>query len=268
VPGLENSKADGVVRFLRVPAIRCAESADLTNQLDGLLIRKRLQASDKIEQLKVQFLNLYKTIERDPALLFHKCETITQLEGIRHQLASTSQGLDFLIVEMKEIWGRATSFGRLSIEDGIMMLACCGFGNDTARMLYRDVMRTLDYATEGESLNDIMSRIRPGTAADESTERSSAKEIDWSALRKRLLSRTTEELISSLSARRLLVKRAEKLEAETRSGTAAIPDTSDRFSRAETIYERRLYRALGMLFALRGAASHGMKGRELPGLPE
>ena len=184
-------------------------------------------------QFKVQFLNQHREIDSDlDPELSHTGETVAQVEGTRQQLASTSQGLDFLIGEMRNIEGRAILYGRLSMEDGVLMLACCGFGNDTARSTFQFAIRTSNREPcEGDT---------------------------------KFFSTTMKALISSLSGRRVLVKRAEKLEAETQSGSAAKADTFDRFSRAETIYERRMYRALGMLLALRGPASRSMKEHELP----
>jgi hypothetical protein len=60
--------------------------------------------------------------------------------------------------------------------------------------------------------------------------------------------------ISQLKVRKQTLEYAEKWEAKTRSTASILPaDSSDRFSRAETAIERRLYRALGMLLALKSA---------------
>ena len=56
----------------------------------------------------------------------------------------------------------------------------------------------------------------------------------------------------------------EEIEARTRAVTILLPPNSiDRFSRAETAFERRMYRALATLLALRGVAGRGMKLPEL-----
>jgi hypothetical protein len=182
--------------------------------------------------LKVQFFNLHREIGSDPLSFSRVADKITQIEGVRQQLASTSQGLEFLIREMKEIEARGRAFpGGPSIEDDVLMLACCGFGDNMARATFQFIINML------------------------ASERG---DVD-----KKSFSRSMEILLSSLSYRRRLVRRAEKLEGRTRSDITSISNTFDRFSRAETTYERRMYRALGMLLALRSGSSRSMKGREL-----
>jgi len=62
-----------------------------------------------------------------------------------------------------------------------------------------------------------------------------------------------------------LLSALESSQAPRRAAAALVPDdASDRFSRAETAYERRMYRALGMLVAIREAAGRGVKLPELP----
>jgi hypothetical protein len=58
--------------------------------------------------------------------------------------------------------------------------------------------------------------------------------------------------LGRLTARRKGIKLVEAMDAEARPALAVLdPSTSGRFSRAETAVERRMYRALALLAAMR-----------------
>ncbi len=80
------------------------------------------------------------------------------------------------------------------------------------------------------------------------------------------LLKTVRSAIASLKERKETLESVEEIEARTRDVTILLPpDSIDRFSRAETAYERGMYRAISALLALRGPCGRGPK---LPALPE
>jgi hypothetical protein len=67
-----------------------------------------------------------------------------------------------------------------------------------------------------------------------------------------MLSGAIKEAVSQLKRRKQSLEHAEEWEAKTRLAAFIIPaEASDRFLRVETTIERRMYRALVMLLALR-----------------
>ena len=70
--------------------------------------------------------------------------------------------------------------------------------------------------------------------------------------RAQLLAKFFEELIKDLRRRRAGLRLVESYELERRRAVAVLDPTSDRFSRAETVYERRMHRALAALSVVRG----------------
>jgi len=71
-----------------------------------------------------------------------------------------------------------------------------------------------------------------------------------------MLSSSLRDLLHGLRVRKVMLDRAEKWEKGNSLAASIFPaGASDRFSRAETTVERRMYRALVMLLTLRSESS-------------
>lgn len=107
-------------------------------------------------------------------------------------------------------------------------------------------------------------RVEPPTTSknDETTSNETAKEVNSKKATKdaaqrraefaTVLALTIKETLRELTTRKKMLTGLEKLDAETSVTASILPaEAPDRFLRAETTIERRMYRALVMLLALR-----------------
>jgi hypothetical protein len=288
----------------RLQRVRRAESLVLKTRLETSWVRNELRRSEELESLKGRFFNLWGkyVLLSSSQVQQDALEMTPELEEVRRQLASTSEGLEFLIKQMKKLEEAACSRGYLSSESALLMLACCGFGNDFARIAVQLNSMNMKIASTEKSdtskddsskdealrlIRELQSKMKQnrttskatarGPRRDENTEPQSADQSrterdieaelrDASDLNAWVLAGAIYNATSALRLRKRLLSPTEKWEEQTRSAMAIVPaDASDRFSRAETALERRMYRALGMLLAIREGVSRSPQSPQLPG---
>jgi len=248
--------ADVVENRWRRQRVRRAESADLKNRFETLWIRDKLRRSDEIESLKVPFSDLLRkyllAVSSQPP---QDTSTITaKLEEVRQQLAGTSLGVEFLIKRMESVDSEAQAKGQVSPEGLTMILACCGFGNELGQMcLQLNLINVMEFRkTSGAPANETDEQDR--AKAKETGKKGTGEEgpeLD-KGMYTQVLSAAIRVAIHKLKFRKKSLEYAEKWEAKTRSVASIFPaEDSDHFLRAETTIERRMYRALVMLLALR-----------------
>lgn len=287
----------------RLQRVRRAEYLTLKTRLETSWVRNKLRRSEELESLKGRFFNLWEkyVLLSSSQVQQDALEMTPELEEVRRQLASTSEGLEFLIKQMKKLEEAARSRGYLSSESALLMLACCGFGNDFARIAVQLNSMNMKIASKEKSdtskddsskdeairlIRELQSKMKQNRTTSKATPRGprrgenresqsadqGMKERDIEAelrdaadLNVWVLAGAIENATSSLRLRKKLLSPTEEWENQTSKATAIVPaDASDRFSRAETALERRMYRALGMLLAMREGAS---RGPQLPQLP-
>jgi hypothetical protein len=254
------------------------------------LQREYLLRSEELESLTARFFNRCEKYAAVPSSQtgMDVLDLADELTEIRRELASTADGLQFLIKQLKGLERIAKSDGYFSRENASRMLACCGFGNELARACFRQLInarlfeKTVTSKRSGTSEDDETIRLARKLQSDaerlnsdkkeskaEDQPQSDSESAAASELDRGEDAQVLVELIKGVTAplrlRRIWLSRLERSEERTRNAAAIVPaDVSDRFSRAETALERRMYRALGMLMAVREAAS---QGSQLPQLP-
>ena len=289
--------ADFVEHRWRLQRVRRAETWDLNSRLSVRSLRDKLGRSYKIESLKARFLHRCKTYgllssSKSPLEVLKVAD---ELEEIRRKLASTSVGIAFLNEQMGRLVSVAKSDGYLSHESMILMYACCGFGDKSAQLcsavnsinerIFRKTAApdrdsaTSDNPSEDEEVWRLAQKLkkaaeRSGSGQDkepkaenepgEQQENASPPQPD-PELSRQMLIETLGIPIREFNTRKQIVEAIEESREGTRLAEAILPvDGSDRFSRAETALERRMYRALAMLMAIREAESMDSKVPKLP----
>jgi hypothetical protein len=119
----------------RLQRVRRAERLALIARVETW-IQDELRQSEELNLLKAQFLNNYQEFLRlsTPQVGAEASEMKPKIEEIRSKLAASSKGLKFLIETMQKTEKQARSAPYLSWEWEVLILACCGFGDEVARL--------------------------------------------------------------------------------------------------------------------------------------
>ncbi len=259
--------------------MRRAESLDLQKRLVAASI-SGLLSSENTRSLHARFLscwekyNLLSNLGRNLEAL----EMADELEVTRQQLAETSDGIEFLINQMKQLESVVEAVGYMPPQSAILLPACLGFGDPIARMglaMNSMILKQSgsDAKAEQAENSDADSRLRslaeelkraaetsnsddetaPKTKAPEDNKR--ANEAPTPEENRKMLLLLLQMKIRRLDMEKQVRAAVERTEAEARRAAAIVADRSDRFLRAETTYERRFYRALVMLMNLRDSGN-------------
>lgn len=255
--------------------VRRAEEAERNNRLKAFQLENELRRSDELGELKQRFVVQLEdhVCNIDPSFP----ETPEDLEKTRRELMSTSEGVDFLLELLDRVEDSVKDRGVLSAQQALLF----------------KVIRGSDYPVD--VLNRIDRLILEDYSAANSTGAAepSEREIDahgndvpeddnvWPA-GSEILSKARVIFINAVGE--LLRERKEKLkmieDAETQKQITLImldPSPCERFSRAETSRERKMYRAFAAITSLRSTTASSpvsllLPGRteqkELPGQPE
>ncbi len=177
--------------------------------------------------------------------------------------------MDFLICQVRFVKDQVRVDGYMS-QDSKEIMSACGIEVRTivhCQWLSSEAKKDLEETT-GAAVKEKPLSTSDQSHLDTDRSRTTNKKPNGSN-RKSIYSKwlvdKVRKAIASLEDRKKTLESIEEMEARTRCAMTLLPvDSVDRFSRAETAFERRMYRALGTLLALRGASSRGMKLPELP----
>ena len=124
---------DYMENWWRRERIRRAEREELEFRLDSLQMKSNLRRSDEVTALRSRFWVLFaKYSGAFQAGSLDAVEDISEkLESVRHRLASTSLGVNFLVGVLRSLQVTAKNKGVLSDENVCLLKACCGFGSES-----------------------------------------------------------------------------------------------------------------------------------------
>jgi len=223
---------------------------------------------DETEPAKLHFerlLGRYRaTIASTPPADLN--EIVMELENARGQLASTSGGLNFLIMMLDDIKSQAESTGPISDASEAALCACAGMTSDAARYfralnlrLKEESAKAAERAQAGQPGETGQTEdVEPEKAGGDQgggktgTREPNKPESSTTMLRAMMLA-LIESITRPLSFRKRWLERIEKEQETNRFAAAVLPadSTFERFERAETAHNRRLYRSLGALHAMK-----------------
>jgi len=256
---------DFVVNWWRRQRVRRCESAELKNRLENLQAHDFYLRSDEIEPLKIRFclaLERYQaTTQSTPCGDLN--EIVTELENARSQLASTSLGLEYLIKKVNAVKKEAESTGQMSHANEGALRACVGLMNDL--VLYCRGINWVNKTESAKAAERAQAGKRGGTGQTKEVELEKARgdqsggkreAREWNETDCRFMLVSMIEIVArQLKVRKRVLEGIEKWQDKTRLAAAVLPadSTCDRFSRAETAFDRRFYRALAALLTMKQA---------------
>ncbi len=253
---------DIVENYWRRRRVRRCETAELNNKFRAQEIREGLERAARLETVRFEFSRSLRVLLRtaDQGLYWD--------DGPREELASSSLGMDELIMWMFDVEEQVTADGYMSKRSDEIMEAC-GINHPTrwhCRLISSWAEKELRETPEGEVRDESISANQEAADTDQCTiKNEKPKQRRRKPQQSKELLKQIRKVIASLEERQRTLESVEQMEASARAAEALLPaDSVDRFSRAETAFERRMYRALGALLSLRGAAGSGMKLPELP----
>jgi hypothetical protein len=252
---------DIVVNWWQRQRVRRCASAALENRLQNLQLHDCYLRSDDIEPVKVRFqlyLGRYETTTAaTPSDDVY--EIVTELENARRELASTTVGLEFLISKVHAVKREAKSGGQISNVSEVVLQACGGIVNDFA--LYSKTVNLINKMESAKAAERASTGGRGGAGQTKETARASkddrvkreSEERTQAQGGRFVLVSLIKDLENELVLRKKLLELGEKEQRKTHFAANVLPtdSTYDRFERAETTYERRLYRALGALLTIK-----------------
>jgi hypothetical protein len=247
--------------------LRRVEATEINNRLRAVRLRTEIKRSDELKRQKDRFvqvaLGLSHHINDDSS---ERYRAELELGEVCLELASSSRGVEFLLGEMENVEAGAYYDGELSKHQLLVLSSFLGINSWAATIchvhndLAKKELRTMKEEEERES-----------TAQDESEDNQTRKRKKGGRYfvkqcgSSKMLSSKIKDVISELKTRKKMLKAAESAEAMADGAGTILPaDAFDRIGRAEAAIERRQYRALAMLLALRGDSSYATKLPELP----
>jgi len=231
--------------------VRRCETTETVSRIEAAEIRDRLECMKKVEKLKCEFMGRFNSL-LGPAPI----QGLQWDNQVQEALASTSLGMDFLISQMRGVELQVKADGYLS-KHSEAMLEACGI----------DVFTITTCTWLSDEAKNELATLEAESSEKQPLAEESPADTDQSGIKRKRLhhrkSRFGKELHKSVGGviaffeeRKQTLKSVETIEARTRATTILLPtDSIDRFSRAETAYERGMYRAISMLLALRGHSS-------------
>jgi hypothetical protein len=260
---------DFVHNWWRRQRVRRCESADIQGRIENPQIHDFYLGSDEIQALYLHFglaLEQYQSAKSKPS--GDLSEIVTELENVRRRLASTALGIEFLIHRVNAVKIEAESTGHISDTSVAALRACAGLTDDFAPLC-----SALNWISKTESTK-AAERARAGQP--DGTGQTNEVELDDqgggekeagkrnAADAKFMLLSLIEIIVGQLNTRKQVIETIGKWQDKTLL-TAAVFSTDgtfDRFARAETTYDRRMYRALEALLAMKQTKMLSARGRK------
>ena len=252
--------SDVVVNFWRRQRVRRAESAALQKRLSTLRSYEVFLPSDQIKPVQIRFglaLGQYQAAVNGT----HSKEftdIVTELETARSLLASTSLGLAFLIKKVNAVKAEAESAGQICTASELALAACAGLQNDLAAECRKTnrfiIIKSAERSQSDQAGGGQSTKAQPKDAAGaQSADRGDVAE--WRKADAALMLGCAIGVVADqLELRKMVLEGIEKWNDKSRVAASVFPQDGsfDRFARAETTYDRRLYRALALLTMKRG----------------
>jgi hypothetical protein len=258
--------------FLRERVRRAAEQ-ETANRLETFQLESELRRSDQLEKLRHRFLLHMEEHLSDGDLSYGGVPI--DIEETRRELMSSSEGVDFLLELLEQIETDPEGDAKQrAIFDAIRG---CGHPLDVRSRIER---LTIDNNSAPWS-TDVPESAAKGAGGEPNAhtedDLSAGDELlsgGISALARKGFAALINSVAESLRERKKKLKKIEEAEMQKQINLIMLdPSPSERFSRAETSRERKMYRALGAIDALRATTTSpafslpmpvGAKHEELP----
>jgi hypothetical protein len=223
----------------RLQRPRRCETAEIRRRMETARYRRHFEKISEVDSLKGRFMRDYVRL-CSPAMKMPDREAlILSLGETRKQLAQKSLGLDFLIGLVQPIEKTVETWGFFSASAAVTLLAACGEEDEEAKGCV--------------ALNKVFK--------SEVEKSKKAKKADKTTFEqnKLVLSELLKSRVREMRVKQDILRKLESVEEEAYLASLVMLPTecSEKIHRAEAALERRLFRTLNYLLALRGV--------ELPG---
>ena len=237
--------------FLR-ERVRRGEEDERRNRLETFQSESELRRSDQLEMVRDRFLEQLETYVRswDPT-----CGRLPhELDAARRDLMSMSEGVDFLLMLLEEIKAAFERSGMLTAKHSALFQAIRGSSHPL------DIRNRIEHLIMD---NDSAAPSSTGAPVQEEISHSThdlTKQDKWPfEIESDPVTAGLAAFISSVAEwlrdRKTKLERIEEGEIQKEIALIMLdPSPSERFSRAETSRERKMYRALGGLAGVRAMA--------------
>jgi len=244
---------DFVDNWWRRERVRRAEELELQNRLELGQLKDDLRRSDEVERLRLRFAVLFRDYLIG-ARFKAAHEIPSDLQKVRQELASTALGIDFLLLLVKMIAPSPEDTGILTPRRRALLNVISGLGDEgTSAALVLDPVGEIsrERAAKARASKDQIQSQR--STASEAEMKNQGEAIRLAPeLPSEFISTHIDIVIDQLNQRKRHLQMMQEGEWANRMATAMVdPRTSERFWRAETQAERRMYRALSALAAMR-----------------
>jgi hypothetical protein len=223
----------------RLQRPRRCETAEIRRRMETALYRRHFETISEVDSLKGRFMRGYVKL-CSPALGMADQEALSlSLGETRKQLAQKSLGLKFLIGLIQPIARTVESRGFFSASAALTLVAACGEEDEYAQSC----------VTLNRIFKEQIEKSKKAKAADKTTFEQN----------KFVLSDLLKSKIRDMQVKTDIFRKLESVEEEAYLASLVMPPTecSEKIHRAEAALERRLFKTLKYLLALRGV--------ELPG---
>ena len=250
--------ADVVEAWWRRQRVRRCESAEINkNILESMM--QEYRNTLELGSFKNRFLALLAEQNSTPGstgLARDPTELRAELDQVRVELQSRPLGLSFLIETVSAIEREAESKGQISDLSMRVLVACCGYGNESVTNVAA-INAIIRKKAQAKTANGERAK---GTKRGEPTGEATFLGEQTDSTKP---SEQTNELASAISlitdlfdAQLRTLRRDEAVKGRLRPLAAALPgsDVLNRISRAEAAVERRFYKALVLLLTMKNPA--------------
>jgi hypothetical protein len=218
----------------RLQRPRRCETAEIRRRTETARYRRHFERISEVDSLKGRFMRDYVKL-CSPALERADREALRlSLGETRKQLAQKSLGLEFLIGLIQPIAKTVESCGFFSASAALTLVAACGDGDEDAKWCV-----TLNQISKVE-----LEKSKKAKEADKTTFEQN----------KLILSELLKSKMRHMQLNTDILRKLESAEEEAYLASLVMPPTecSEKIHRAEAALERRLFKTLNYLLALRG----------------
>jgi hypothetical protein len=218
----------------RLQRPRRCETAEIRRRTETARYRRHFEKISEVDSLKCRFMRDYVRV-CSPALEPADREALSlSLGETQKQLVQRSLGLEFLIGLIQPIAKTVESCGFFSASAALTLVAACGDGDEDAKWCV-----TLNQISKVE-----LEKSKKAKEADKTTFEQN----------KLILSELLKSKMRHMQLNTDILRKLESAEEEAYLASLVMPPTecSEKIHRAEAALERRLFKTLNYLLALRG----------------
>lgn len=253
---------DVTVNYWRRQRVQRCETNEIRRAIRGTDLLAAVDLNREVSILKEKFSRLVlerlraTPLVREPGNLRGLAEVNVDLDAVRWELRRRAPGLDFLIETLEAVAAEADTKGELSPTSEALLHACLGANDASGALCVNSLIKKRADGKRGQGApSGGPSNQRPVEENQMDTEKADAARPLSAEEAKQMDCATLASLIRlrklSLELERNILQPYQEAVATDVLAKSAAVLTSSQLSRAETTYDKRLYKALSTLNSIR-----------------